>query len=813
MLCNLTSRTVRLQKPDLRKTTTNAKVTLMTATALIAALVTAGAGVIGYPAIWELTPPQASHRIQEPPVAQRPPHAAAAKPSADQDLLLMQIQVVDPDGRRLPAVDVFVTLYYARGVGFAEPVIEQSRSDGEGQARLELRRERQGARLHSGSVWAYRAGRAIAAINVSFAKETSPIAVRPTLDQPAKWTITVIGAEDRPVAGLRIAPNAFRRTDRRNTVPEVPGEWLERLTVITDANGVATLNYLPGVMAPVSIRVVGPGVAPHTLPLGQPQGRNSVLKLGRPGRLVGIVRSASGVPLAGVPVELWVRGPNVLWSDLGDPRGYRRITPDEILRFGPEPLKSGPQGAVQTPSTLLGGSTYRVAIRPEGFVPFVSDWVMLDGERAAISDIRLQRLQKLTGQISDRQGRAVAGARVFLPAAGPEVVTDAEGRFALASIQPGKAIVLAEGPGFRLRGWVVDPSSQAELGSLTLVRASEIPERAMKPLADPIPPEESRALANRLLERYLQEPIENANDAPRLAAIRALGEFDLERALDLLRNGKFPEADRPYQVVRNSLAERLAARDPARAEAMVDSILDPRTKVSALADVAKALPASERARKRALLEKATTLLRANLQRHSDAGHLLLVSPLAEQWLELGDRDRARLLLQDEKISTVVFHRGFLRQLAALDPEKALAELQKLPALTDPSYRARELTEIAFTLATDHPARAEEVFHLREGGDERLLASSHYALGLCRRLARVNPPCARRVAASLNLPGAAPAAGRTWLWAWPKRTRPVPPRRSIARSRKSTGCANRDRAANRPPTWAEPVTFIRRTRPQ
>ena len=394
------------------KSMMNARLMLVACAALIGGLITAGAGVVGHAAIRRENPPRAIHPDQEPQVAQSPPGAGpgAAKPAADQDLLLMQVEFVGPEGRRLPGVDVVVTLYYARGVGIVEPVILRSRSDGEGQARLELRGERQEARLHSGSVWAYQAGRAIAATNVSFAKEASPIAVALTLNQPAKWTINVIGADDRPVAGLRLAPHSFRRTDRRNTLPEVPREWLERLTVTTDADGVATLNYLPGVMVPLSIRIVGPEVAPHTLPLEQPQGRNSVLKLGRAGRLVGIVRSASGEPLAGVPVELWVQGPNVFWSDFGDPRGNRRIVPDETLRIAPEPLKTGPQGAFQTPSTLLGGSTYRVAIRKDGFVPFVSDWVTLNGERAAIPDIRLHAIQRVTGRITDRQGRAIAGA-------------------------------------------------------------------------------------------------------------------------------------------------------------------------------------------------------------------------------------------------------------------------------------------------------------------------------------------------------------------------------------------------------------------
>ena len=109
---------------------------------------------------------------------------------------------------------------------------------------------------------------------------------------------------------------------------------------------------------PVSIRVAGSGVAPHSLPLEMHQGRNAVLKLGRPGRVVGIVRTASGVPLADVPVELWVQGGRTSAErPFGERFANRRITPDEILRLDPEPLKTGPQGTFQTPSTLLCGST------------------------------------------------------------------------------------------------------------------------------------------------------------------------------------------------------------------------------------------------------------------------------------------------------------------------------------------------------------------------------------------------------------------------------------------------------------------------
>jgi hypothetical protein len=736
---------------------------LLARAALIAGLVIAGAGVMGSSAIRQENPPragnpgqQARQPLEAAQITQGPPRLAATKPAMDQGPLVIRVEIVDPQGRRLSGADVAVTVWYASSSGSPpEPVRERTRTDGAGQVQLEVARERPGAWAHSANIWAYQPGHAMATTNVSFARRrASPIVIPLTLEQPEKCTMTVLGPDDRPVAGLRLTPHLLRRTDGRSPRPvDLPDAWRALLATTTDTQGVAMLTYLPGTMVPVSIRVAGPGVAPHTLRLDVPQGRDAVLKLGRSGRVVGIVRTASGVPLADIPVELWVQGADLRRSDFvpDDTFGKRRITPDEIVQLDP-PLKTGSQGAFQTPSTLLSGSTYRVSIRKDGFEPFISDWVILKGERVAIPPIRLQPLQKLTGQIKDRQGRAVAGARVFLPAGGPATTSDAQGRFALAGINPGKAVVLVEQTGFRLQGWLVDPSSQAEVRSLTLVRASEAPGPVMKPLADPIPPEESRALADRLLEPYLGDPMENDNDELRLAAISALSEFDLDRALELLQDGKFRNEDRSYQLIRESLAAKLAVQDPARAQAMVESIPDPLTKGRALTGVAKALPASERRRKQALLERAATLLGDGPQRANDMDHLRLLSTIAEQWLDMGERDRARFVLQEGKISSAVYLSGFLGQLARLEPDQILARLQNLPPYQlDPAFRDRTLAEVAFQLAIDHPAEAEQVFHLREGGKSEL-SSLPDALRLCRRLARVDPMRARRIAASLGHPG-------------------------------------------------------------
>ncbi len=125
-------------------------------------------------------------------------------------------------------------------------------------------------------------------------------------------------------------------------------------------------------------------------------------------------------------------------------------------------------------------------------------------------------------------------------------MSDAEGRFVLAGVKPGKTVILVERAGFRLQGGFVDPSAHADLGLLTLAREDETPGRVIKPLADPIPQEESRALADRLLEPYLRPAMENGDDRPDPMAISALSEFDVDRALKLLQSAKFPENDFAY---------------------------------------------------------------------------------------------------------------------------------------------------------------------------------------------------------------------------------------------------------------------------
>ena len=74
-----------------------------------------------------------------------------------------------------------------------------------------------------------------------------------------------------------------------------PDDWLERLTVTTGADGVATLSYFSATIDPMDVRVIAPGIIPHIFPLpNRPGSDRFTLKVGRPARLAGSVYQRLG---------------------------------------------------------------------------------------------------------------------------------------------------------------------------------------------------------------------------------------------------------------------------------------------------------------------------------------------------------------------------------------------------------------------------------------------------------------------------------------------------------------------------------------
>jgi RNA polymerase sigma-70 factor (ECF subfamily) len=715
---------------------------------LIAGLVTAGAGVLAYPL------PQRGGQAKQParaiPIPQEAPAPATPKPPADEGPLIIQAEAVDPEGEPLSGVEVLVAVWYAQSSGLPRQAYERAVTDRDGRIRLEIVRERPGERASYAQVWAYRPGLTLAASpRLAADGKSPPPPVRLVLVDGAKRTIMALGPDDLPIAGLRLALRTLRNANERGVL-RLPEPWDDRFTATTDAGGVATIPDLSAGLQPLTVQVLGPEIAPHVLQLTSVQG-NGTLKLGRTGRLVGIVRTESGQPIAGVPLEVRVQAAGNLPEGVGDPRGNRRTTPTVTVPLDP-PLLTDPQGAFLTPPSLLSGSTYRVVIRKDGFAPFASAWVTLDRERAVIPPIRLQALRGFTGEVRDRQGRPVDGARVFLPGGKPSTATDAQGRFALKEIPPGGTLLLAEKVGFRLQGWPVEAFAPGVASTFTLTRDGEVPGHAMVPLSDPIPPAESRALADRLMEPYLSAVLEKGDDVAKSVALDVLSEIDPERTLGLLDKGTFSNEGASY-ILRGTLIERLAQRDPARAMALVESVSPPILRITNLATMARLLPASERAKKHALLAQATALIPkvpAGFQQR-----LRAIDSVARGWLDLGEPDRARPLLQEGKTiydplppDRAAILSRFLVTLARLEPDQAEARFRKL--IGSRSYDI-SMCDAAVELAIDHPSEAERLFNAREQRGLDITTHS-YAMRLCRRLAKIDPPRARRIAASLDGPG-------------------------------------------------------------
>ena len=108
--------------------------------------------------------------------------------------------------------------------------------------------------------------------------------------------------------GARVAPRIVQTEQTSYLGVTVPDDWLERFSALTDERGIAALPSLSRKIDLRSARVSVPGRGTHVLMLPYSKGKEDVtLALSRAGGLETRVNDASGAPVAGAQVELWVR--------------------------------------------------------------------------------------------------------------------------------------------------------------------------------------------------------------------------------------------------------------------------------------------------------------------------------------------------------------------------------------------------------------------------------------------------------------------------------------------------------------------------
>ena len=279
-----------------------------------------------------------------------------------------------------------------------------------------------------------------------FSTPSSAPPVHLTLSGPAKWTITVLGPDDRPLrdfASLRTR-SGHRSSPRRRSVAD---GLIEPLTVTTDGKGKATLPHLAGNDGALVDSGRRFGWRPAHVATRRVAGKERCPQAGPPGRVVGMsVRHR----LPSWPASRWSSGFRGSGTYPENPVGLgeRRITCDDI-RLDPQPLKTGPQGAFQTPPILLDGTSYRVSIRHEGSCPLSPTGSRWPANAPRFRTFAFSR-SRIDGTDQGPTRPPGCGRPGLRAGRGPATATDAQGRFVLAGIDAGKGFILTEKTGFRL---------------------------------------------------------------------------------------------------------------------------------------------------------------------------------------------------------------------------------------------------------------------------------------------------------------------------------------------------------------------------
>ena len=727
---------------------TNAKLILVTAAVLLAGLINAGAGVMGNSASLPENPlPAIAPQTEASQPAKAPP-----APQGPGDSVTVTGVVVDPEG--MPVSDVEVVLTASRLGDISNPSLARSMTDDRGAFRLEVTRQPPPGIGTRQLIWAHHPGRSLAIQVADLTGNGAINPVRLTLAKPFNRTLTILD-DDRPVAGVRLAPVFYTINDR--SVYFTPDDQIERLTVVTGADGMATLPYLPAAIDPINLRVTAPGIVAHELPLlHRPGSDRFTLKLGRPARLTGSVYHDSGQPAANVPVE--VRVQNWLY-DRSNPDGNRLVgNLSGPIRFDSGPIRTQSDGSFQTPPQLMTGSTYRVVINPETGPPASSDLLLSRIETTNVPPFRLRQVRKLVGRVEDRGGKPVAGARVFLPSGEPSTTTDAQGRFVLEGSLPDRTYLLVRAEGFRFQGWPAIPARQAEERKHILARTNEPPGRMMTPLPAPISLEESRALARGVFDPYLRAALEKGDDSSKRYTLSILSKIDPAEALDLLEKHALGNGNLADQVRMSGASNRIVT-DPVGAVTIVEAIATPGRRGLGYQRLAAALPASERDRKRTLLDRATRRAHAEAEAADNIQDRIYEwGEIADSWLNLGEVEKGReLVLEAFRLLEMIppprrsLNINFFATAARIDLERVLSIVKEA---TRPDYRRAGLIAVAKSLANEKPAEAERVFRFfeNEGSESRFARlKSMLVMQLCHRMAKVDPGRVRRILAGLNEP--------------------------------------------------------------
>ncbi|HEV7224877.1 MAG TPA: carboxypeptidase regulatory-like domain-containing protein [Pirellulales bacterium] len=459
--------------------------------------------------------------------------------------------------------------------------------------------------------------------------------------------------------------------------------------------------------------------------------------------LEGRVLDADGRPVAGAEVQFWTQ-----WqSDDAFQLGYAPVSIG-----GQAELATDAEGRFRTPGRIGRGVEIAAFVRAEGYLPARTAWTRgKENETSRFADLKLTRLRTVSGQVLDRQGRPLAGVRVFQEGDGvarTETNSDAAGRYELPGVSEAEAFLFAQHAGFRFHGQeLARKVTQVEI---TMARADE-PPQSLPPQSPPMNRDAELKLVLSAYRPYFEHAL--AGDDLREQWDALFGWICLHPgdALASIDNGALPNRSaQEYDFLRRRAAKALFRGDPEDALAVIESIGDADHRLRTYFELAGSAPASQQDLKRQLLEEAQLNIGAVQDAVLRATWLHCV---ADGLLDLGDADRAREVLKEGQTLAETLPqagdggaaRGYVAEvLARVDLPAAIELMQEIG---EDKVRDRTFGRMAFRIAATQPADAERLL-VRiidpHRFDERLVPA-------CWRMAEADPVRACRLVDRIHNP--------------------------------------------------------------
>ena len=365
----------------------------------------------------------------------------------------------------------------------------------------------------------------------------------------------------------------------------------------------------------------------------------------------GRVVDSAGKPIAGASIRLWRQA---------RAKDGRVILADPIADIDHSIwLHTDQEGRYRTKRRFPAhGESYAEAFAP-GRLSARSPAVAMAEQAAKPPVLVLRRVQAVEGRVLDRQGNPVAGAVVRQSGDGPmptETLTSADGRFRLPGVLEGPALIFASRDGYRPTFSGCSASTGAGPApplEVTLARTGEPPVVTYRTLPPALPIAEEKALALRLLLPYAERVIARGGDPEKFRLFVNAAAIDPLATIERMESMKFADADY-LKLGRVNLAEALAIENLDEATALLEAGEDAEVRAGGYAgicDVRRDLPADQM---KDLLAQAELNVKSV---KSPPNRMRIEAQVADHWLDLGETQKARALLDDALRSAGTRPRG------------------------------------------------------------------------------------------------------------------------------------------------------------